>query len=283
MRFGLNTFLSNSGFTDTDIHLIQEFKSYGAEVIELAVVDTSRVTPSKILPALKDSELSSPIVCGAFGPGRDLRGSEEARSNTVKYLHELIELADQLESNVICGPFYSETGRANYHTTEEREQQIDRIVSALRPICKRAEATGIILAVEPLNRFETDCINTIDQAIDLINRVDSPALKIHVDTFHMNIEEDDSASAIIKADGHIGHVHASASHRGLLGNDQVDWNSIFSALREINYDGDIVIESFASGNETIAKAASIWRPLYDSPKHFATEGLAFLKDKAYML
>jgi D-psicose/D-tagatose/L-ribulose 3-epimerase len=278
MRFGLNTFLVSSGFTDADLPLIQIFKSYGAAVIELAIVEPTLVSAPLLADALAASELTQPIVCGAFCPGRDLRGDEDAQQAAVQYIGELIELAQQLGSKVVCGPMYSETGRANRHTPIEREQQLALIATHLKPLCQKAEAAGVILAMEPLNRFETDCINTLEQAVDLIERVGSPALKIHIDTFHMNIEEDDSAAAILKYGRHIGHVHASASHRGLLGQDQVDWNGVLSALQTIGYDGDIVIESFSEDNEVIARAAAIWRPLYDSPQQLSVQGLDFLKN-----
>ncbi len=277
MRFGLNTFLVSPGFTDADIPLISAFKSYGADVIELAIVDPSAVSVPALLAALQAAKLEQPIVCGAFGPGRDLRGNAQHQAACVHYISELIELAPQLGAKVVCGPFYSETGRASRHTAEAREQQLEQIASHLKPLCQQAEAAGVILAMEPLNRFETDCINTLEQAVDLIERVGSPALKIHIDTFHMNIEEDDSAAAILKYGPYIGHVHASASHRGLLGQDQVDWDGVLSALQTIGYEGDIVIESFSEDNEVIARAAAIWRPLYDSPKQLSVEGLEFLK------
>ncbi len=278
MRFGLNTFLLSPGFADADIPLIAAFKSYGADVIELAIVEPAAVSVPLLLDALVDSGLEQPIVCGAFGPGRDLRGCVEHQAACVHYISELIELAPQLGAKVVCGPLYSETGRAGRHSPEEREQQLAQIASHLRPLCQQAEAAGVILAMEPLNRFETDCINTLEQAVDLIERVGSPALKIHIDTFHMNIEEEDSAAAILKYGQYIGHVHASASHRGLLGQDQVDWIGVLSALQAIGYDGDIVIESFSEDNEVIARAAAIWRPLYDSPQQLSVEGLKFLKN-----
>lgn len=278
MRFGLNTFLVSSGFTDADLPLLQTFKSYGADVIELAIVDPASVSVPLLINALAASALEQPIVCGAFGPGRDLRGSEADQLTCVQYISELIQLAQQLGSKVVCGPMYSETGRAGRHSAEEREQQLAQIISHLKPLCQQAEAAGVILALEPLNRFETDCINTLEQAVALIERVGSPALKIHIDTFHMNIEEDDSAAAILKHAQHIGHVHASASHRGLLGQDQVDWDGVLSALQAVGYGGDIVIESFSEDNEVIARATAIWRPLYDSPKQLSVEGLEFLKN-----
>ena len=279
MRFGLNTFLVNSGFTDDDLDLIPVFKGYGADVIELAIVDPAVVTAQKLKAALLENELTRPIVCGAFGPGRDLRGTPEQVETAANYISELIDLAVELDSKIVCGPMYSETGRSGAHSAVEREAQLVQIAEALRPLCAKAESAGVVLAVEPLNRFETDCINTLEQTVNLIERVGSSALKIHIDTFHMHIEEADSETSILMAGSHIAHVHASASHRGLLGADQVNWSGVLSALQAIDYRGDIVIESFSEDNKVIAKAASIWRQLYDSPEQLAVEGLAFLRSQ----
>ncbi|MEM6885531.1 MAG: sugar phosphate isomerase/epimerase family protein [Verrucomicrobiota bacterium] len=273
----------SSTFTDSDLSIISTFKEYGAEVIELVIIDPADVTVSKLKLALQAAGLEQPIICAAFIPGRDLRGTPEQVERTSIYLSNMIDLAVELDSKVICGPMYSETGRAGAHTGEEREMQLVQIAGALKPLCAKAEAAGVVLAMEPLNRFETDCINTLEQATDLIERVASPALKIHIDTFHMHIEEEDSAAAIRQAAPHIAHVHASASHRGLLGKDQVDWNGVLGALQEIGYDGDIVIESFSKDNTVIAKATSIWRKLYESPEQLSVEGLKFLRETCHLV
>ncbi len=278
MRYGLNTFLVSAGFTDADLPLIGQFKEWGADVIELAIVDPDAVDPGKLKAALAESGMERPVVCGAFGGGRDLRGDSGQVAAAVAYISRLIQLAQDLGSSVVCGPMYSETGRTGQHSEVERCQQFEQIAKSLRPLCDDAEAAGICLALEPLNRFETDCINTIEQALALIDLVGSPALKIHIDTFHMNIEEDNSYAAILAAGQQVAHVHASASHRGLLGQDQVDWAGVFKGLAEIDYRGDIVIESFTSDNLAIAKAVSLWRKLYDSPQQLAVDGLKFLKE-----
>jgi D-psicose/D-tagatose/L-ribulose 3-epimerase len=277
MRFGLNTFLVSTGFSDADLPLISQFKSYGADVIELAIVDTGGITPSRVNEGLQAAGLERPIVCGAMIPGRDLRGSESQQEDCKTFISELIVLAEQLGSTTVCGPFYSETGRADRYSPAERKAQLALIAENFKPLCAQAEAADVTLAFEPLNRFETDCINTLEQSVNLIERVGSKALKIHVDTFHMNIEEDDSAKAIIAAGDHVGHFHASASHRGLIGRDQVKWQEVLAALKTINYQGDIVIESFTEDNEVLAKATSIWRKLYDGPEQLSVEGLQFLR------
>ena len=277
MRLGLNTFLVSPGFTDADLPLIATFEKYGAQLVELAIVEPASVSVSKLKTALASSRLEQPVICGAFGSGRDLRGSPSEVANTTQYVSELIEIAHALGAKIVCGPMYSRTGRSGAHTAEERESQLDQIALGLEKLCGKAEDAGITLALEPLNRFETDCINTIEQAVEMIDRIGSDALKIHIDTFHMNIEEDDSGAAIRQYAEHIGHVHASASHRGLLGEDQVDWTGVLGALHNVGYEGDVVIESFSEDNQVIAKAASIWRSLYSSPEQLAVEGLQFLQ------
>lgn len=269
--------MTSPGFSDSDLSLIETFKEYGADVIELAIVDPAEVNVSMVKTALIEHGLERPVICGAFGKGRDLRGTHAEVQASSTYILELIHLAQELGAKVVCGPMYSETGRISAHTCEEREAQLEQIAQSLRPLCGAAEEAGVTLALEPLNRFETDCINTLEQATALIERVDHSALKIHIDTFHMNIEEADSAAAIMKAGDHIGHVHASASHRGIPGEDQVRWAEIFHALKQIEYHGDMIIESFSPDNEVIAKATCIWRDLYESPQQLAVQGLEFLK------
>ena len=278
MRFGLNTFLANAGFSDSSIEVIQQFKSYGADAIELAIADPSAVTPSKVNEALSAAGLEKPLICGAFSLDRDLRGSPEQVENSKQYIRDLIAIAKQIDSPLICGPMYSGVGRANPHTPEERAAQLDQIVEKLKPLCDEAQEAGVTLAVEPLNRFETDCINTLAQGAELIERVGSDALKMHIDTFHMHIEEADSAAAILEFGKYIGHVHASGSNRGVPGTEQVAWKPVISALKEIGYTGDIIIESFASTETIIAQAASIWRDLYESPKQLSVDGLSFLRE-----
>ena len=278
MRFGLNSFLVSTAFSDAELALISQFREWGAEVVELAIVDASSVTAEKVNAAMQEVGLERPIVCGAMIPGRDLRGNQQEQATCVEFISDLIQLAKQLDSSMVCGPFYSVTGKSERYSAAERDSQYDTIARNLNLVCKQAEAAGITIAIEPLNRFETDCVNTLAQAAELIERVGSPALKIHVDTFHMNIEEDDTAAALRAAGKHVGHFHASASHRGLLGKDQVDWSGALAALKEINYEGDIVIETFTEDNEVLAKATSIWRKLYDGPEQIAVEGLDFLRE-----
>ena len=151
------------------------------------------------------------------------------------------------------------------------------MVKNLKTLSKHAEKTGRQICLEPLNRFETDFINTCDQALKMIKAVNSPALKLHLDTFHMNIEEKNQAAAIRKAGKYLAHFHACGSDRGTPGNDHIDWKPIAKALKEVRYTGNVVIESFTTDVKVIARAAAIWRRIEPTQTEIAVKGLRFLK------
>jgi D-psicose/D-tagatose/L-ribulose 3-epimerase len=133
------------------------------------------------------------------------------------------------------------------------------------------------LAFEPLNRFETDLVNVVDQGLRLIKDVGSPNLGFHLDTFHMHLEEKDSAAAIKKAGDRIFHFHACENDRGVPGTGQVDWEGVFKALAEVGYDGNVVIESFTPEVKSIARAVCIWREIAPDQDTIARDGLTFIK------
>ncbi len=243
----------------------------------MAVHEPAGLDANSLRRDLEAAGMDRGPVCGMFPPDRDLRGDDLQQKTSRDYVLELIDLAAALGSPVVAGPFYSSVGRCQLHTDQEKAQQLDLLCENLSVLCDHAEKSGVVLAMEPLNRFETDFVNTLEQATAIIRRVGSPALTIHADTFHMNIEESDSAAALREAGDLIGHVHASASHRGIPGRDQVRWHEVFAALQDIGYGGDIAIESFSMDNDTIARAASIWMQRFDSAEQLSREGLEFLR------
>jgi D-psicose/D-tagatose/L-ribulose 3-epimerase len=158
-----------------------------------------------------------------------------------------------------------------------RREQWRTVSRNLKEVCGLAEDHGLQIAMEPLNRFETDFLNTVEQGLEMIADVDSPALKLLLDTFHMNIEEKAIPRAIRRAGRHLAHFHACGSDRGTPGNDHLDWSGIRAALRTIRYDGDVVIESFTPDVKVIARAAAIWRRIEPTREEIAAQGLYFLQ------
>ena len=177
----------------------------------------------------------------------------------------------------LIGPVYSVVGKAD--AVEPAQQKIEwaLVVKNLKVLAAYAEAKGVNICIEPLNRFETDFLNTCDQGLKLVRAIGSPAVKLHLDTFHMNIEEKDQAASIRKAGKLLGHFHACGSDRGTPGGDHIAWPAIARALKSIGYQGDVVIESFTTDVKVIARAAAIWRKIEPKRNDIAVKGLKFLK------
>lgn len=277
MRFGINTFLFTSPFTNESVKLFPTFKKWGFQTVEIAIEAPEHIDPAIVKAALDKNGLVCGSVCACLGPDRDLRGTPEAQQNAMTYMKALIDQMVVLGCPSLIGPVYSAVGRADAVEAADYKKQWATVVKNLKQLCKYAESKGRQICMEPLNRFETDFINTVDQALAMVKDVGSPALKLHLDTFHMNIEEKCQADAIKKAGKLLGHFHACGSDRGTPGNDHIDWAPIAAALKKVKYDGDVVIESFTKDVKVIAKAAAIWRQMEPSREDIAIKGLKFLK------
>lgn len=277
MRFGINTFLYTFPFTNESTKLFKKFKKWGFESVEIPVDDPNGFDPAFVKGELDKAGLACGSVCACLGLDRDLRGTPEAQQNALNYMKKCLDIMVVLDCPRLIGPVYSAVGRAEAVEPEEYKKQWATVVGHLKDLCRYAEERGKVICMEPLNRFETDFINTVDQALRMIKDVGSPALKVHLDTFHMNIEEKCPAAAIRKAGKRLGHFHACGSDRGTPGNDHIDWKAIAKALKAVRYDGDVVIESFTKDVKIIARAAAIWRQIEPRREDIAVKGLAFLK------
>ena len=277
MRLGINTFLFTSPFTNGSTKLFPQFKKWGFETVEIPVEDSSHIDPSHVKTELDKNGLVCGSVCACMGPDRDLRGTPEQQKTGLEYMKKLIDQMVVLGCPKLIGPVYSAVGRADAVPEKEYKQQWKTVVKNLKELCKYAEKKGVQVCLEPLNRFETDFINTADQALQMVKDVGSPALKIHLDTFHMNIEEKDQAKAIRKVGNLLGHFHACGSGRGTPGYDHIDWAPIASALKAVKYKGDVVIESFTTDVKVIARAAAIWRRIEPTTNEIAVNGIKFLR------
>ena len=200
------------------------------------------------------------------------------REKGLQYIKECIEIAKFMESPIFGGPVYSAVGKTRFISDDQKKRERDWCIENLLKVSKIADDCGIIVGVEPLNRFETDMINTADQALSLVKEVNHPNIKVSLDTFHCNIEEKSIPDTIRKVGKELlCHIQANESDRGTPGTGNVDWIGIKQALDDIGYDKAIVIETFGEVSEEIAKAASIWRPLANSSDELAIDGLAFYK------
>ena len=277
MRLGLNTFLYASPFTNDSTSLFAKLKKWGFETVEIPVEALEHIDPARVKAAADKAGIKIGSICACMGPGRDFRGSAKDQKTASDYVRGLIDQAVVLGCPSVIGPLYSVVGLIGPHDDAEKKQQFDLVVKNLKPLAKYAESKGVQLCVEPLNRFETDFLNTCEQGLKLVKAVGSPAVKLHLDTFHMNIEEKDQAAAILKAGKYLAHFHACGCDRGTPGGDHIDWKPIVAALKKIGYQGDVVIESFTTDVKVIARAAAIWRKMEPKRDDIAVKGLANMK------
>ena len=274
---GVNTWVWTSPFTAESVDLIARAQAMGFDSITIPVEDPASIDGEAVRRALRATGLRV-HVAGAFGPTRDLTHDDRRfREECMRYLGETLVLCELWGARLLVGPSYSAVGKRRQVPEEQRKAEWERAVSGLRAAGATAAEHGVTLAIEPLNRFETDLVNTAAQLSRLLRDVDHPSVKGHLDTFHMNIEEKDVRAAVTAIGPQLVYVDASESDRGTPGSGQVDWSGLAEALREIGYAGDCVIESFTPECKTIAAAAAIWRPLAPSQEALARDGLAFLR------
>ena len=277
MRLGINTFLFTSPFTTESTKHFPKFKKWGFETVEIPVEDPSHIEPAKVKAAADKAGLAIGSVCACMGPGRDLRGTPEEQKTAMDYCKKLIDQMVVLGCPSLIGPVYSVVGKADAVEPAKQKEEWALVVKNLKVLAKYAEQKGVQICIEPLNRFETDFLNTVEQALKLVKDVGSKAVKIHLDTFHMNIEQKNQGDSIRKAGKLLAHFHACGSDRGTPGNDHIDWKPTAKALKDIKYDGDVVIESFTTDVKVIARAAAIWRRMEPTRDEIATKGIKFLK------
>jgi len=278
VRYGASSFIWVSPFGDDKVRdLAQHVAQLGFDVLEVCVEDPALIHADTVREAAQGAGVGV-SVCGAFGPDRDVSHDDaQMRRRGVEYLRTCIDLAAEVGSPHVAGPMYSATGKARLLPEDERERQRRWAAEGLREAAEYAGERGVGLAIEPLNRFETDLVNTVDQGLDLCERIGHDNVGLLLDTFHMNIEEKSIPDAIREAGPRLRHFHACENDRGAPGSGHVEWDAVLGAVREVGFDGQVVIESFTPEIQEIARAVSTWRPVAPSGDDLARDGLGFLR------
>ena len=284
MKFGVNTFNFVSPFrTAADLPLLDRVKGMGFDLIEIAFEDPTTIDVAALADYAAARDLGV-LACGVFGPGRNLVSADAAeRRAAADYIRGLIDAAAQLAPTlggltpVVGGPMYGAVGKAPAADRDARQRERDLAAAELRPLAAYAGDHGVRLAMEALNRFETDLINVVEQGLTMVEAIGSPHVGLHLDTFHMHLEERNSGEAIRQAGERLYHFHACENDRGVPGRGQVRWPAVAAALGDIGYDGFVVIEGFTPTVTSIARAVCIWRDVAPDQDTIAREGLGFLR------
>jgi D-psicose/D-tagatose/L-ribulose 3-epimerase len=278
MQIGVNGWVWTSPVNTVEFTaLAPKVAGMGFDLFEFGIESTSDLDYATAASIARDNNLRV-SVCAAMGPDRDLIHPDGAiRDSGMDYVRHCVDAAAILGASNVVGPLYSAVGRTWQMTEDERKRDTDLLVAQLASLSSYAGDKGVTLCVEPLNRFETSFLNLAQQAIDVVDRVDSPACGLLLDTFHMNIEERSIGDAIRAAGKRLKHLHGCENDRGAPGSGHVPWNEVRDAIKAIGYDGPVVIESFTSKVKTIARAAAIWRSFSPTQDALAEDGLKFLR------
>jgi D-psicose/D-tagatose/L-ribulose 3-epimerase len=277
MKIGVNLLLWSAQMGPESPGLIHKVGEMGFDGVEIFIDEPASID----CPAIRDAAQAHGLgvtCCSIVGPDRHLISDDPAvRRQALDYLRASCDVCAEVGSDTFCGPLYAGVGVLAGRPRNDAEWA--RAVEGLRETAVHADECGVTLALEPLNRFETYFVNTAADCAKLCRDIGHPRAKVHLDTFHMGIEEKDIAEAVRTAGDLLWHVHCSENDRGTPGTGHTEWADVFAALREVGYDRWLVIESFVLGNEAIAKAAAIWRDIAPSGDALASEGLAFLRSQ----
>jgi len=277
MKFGVNTFIWAASFDPKAIPL-EAIKKNGIDGIEVPLFQPQDFDAAGVKKAQKDFGFEC-TVCAVNPAGINPTGEDAAgRAKAVEHWKRAIGTAAQAGARLMAGPVYAPVGflPGRRRTADEWKWGVE----FFRALVPTLRDSGLTLAVEPLNRFETYYLNTADDAVRLCEEVGSGEVGILFDTFHANLEEKDVAAGSRTCGKHLRHVHACENDRGVPGTGHVDWKGVFAALKAIRYDGWLTIESFNGNIRELAAATAIWRDLAPSLDDIAFQGTAFLKKMA---
>lgn len=273
MRLGINLMAWSGGVGRAEIDLLPGIAALGYDGVELPLFAPRDIPWDAVRRALAGAGLGV-TASTAMPRGASLLDPAE-RSAGVEHLARCAAAAAACGAELLCGPLYAPVGQLPGRPRTSAEW--DSCVKGLREAGERAAPHGVTLAVEVLNRFETHFLNTVADAVALVAAVGHPAVGLHLDTFHLNIEEKALPAAFVRAGRHLRHVHAAENDRGSVGSGHVDWPGVAAALRATGYTGWVTAETFTGAIPEIAAATAVWRPLVSDGWTYARESLPFMR------
>lgn len=249
-------------------------KASGMDFIEIALLDPASTDAALGRALLEEADL--PAVC-SLGLPQEVWASHNP-SGAIDFLKLAIEKSAALGAEALSGVTYGGIGERSGLPPTSHE--LDNVATALEAAAKCAKSHGLAFGIEPVNRYETHLINTAAQGVEMIERVGADNMFLHLDTYHMNIEEKGAGNGIITARDHLKYIHLSESDRGTPGQGTCDWDEIFATLAAINFRGGLAMESFINMPPEIGYGLSVWRPVAESAEEVIGQGLPFLRGKA---
>ncbi len=273
MKVGVNTLIWSASY-DAAIPL-ERIREAGVDGIEVPVFAAADLDAAALRSELEQHGFGC-TFCSVNPEGMNPISEDAAvRAKTVEHWKDLINTAADAGAELIAGPTYAPVGHLPGRRRSEDEWKW--AVEHHQQLGPALEDADLELAIEPLNRFETYFLNTVADAVQLVDEIGHPRIGLLVDTFHSNIEEKSVPDAYRLAGRRLKHVHTCENDRGVPGSGHVDWPAVFAALREVGYDRWLTIESFNSNIPQLSAATAIWRDLAPTMDDIAFAGADFLR------
>ena len=246
----------------------------GYDLIEACALDPSSIDVDFTRRQLEAAGIGLTFSLGLASDADISSNDDDKTRRGEQTLSEILSIARDLGATHVCGILYSAFQKYSIPTTAAG---VARSVDVIRRIGEKAAASGITLGMEVVNRYETNVLNTASQGVEFCRRVDLANVKVHLDCYHMNIEEADVAGAILETGPHLGYFHTGDSNRGYLGSGSIDFSRIFRALVRSGYAGPITFESFSSRvvGQPLEGILGIWRNLWDDGQDLSAHAKQF--------
>ena len=247
----------------------------GYDLIEIAALDPDRIDVPMTVRLLEEHGLGATMSLG-LAPEMDISGPDpDAARRGEEFLMKVVSICRDLGGTHLCGIIYSAFMK---YAVPANKAGVAQSAGILRRVAEAAAASDITLGMEVVNRYETNVLNTAAQGVAFCKMIGAPNVKVHLDTYHMNIEEADAESAIIDTGDYLGYFHVGESHRGYLGSGSIDFDAMFRGLARANYTGKITFESFSSKvvDPKLSSILGIWRNLWTDGTDLCREAKAFM-------
>jgi D-psicose/D-tagatose/L-ribulose 3-epimerase len=274
LRYAAHAYAWTSSWGNDDLGVFAHARDLGLDYVEIPLMELGAIDAAATRTAAERAGVGILTSIALPDEADPSSPDESVRASASELLTRCVDRTAAMGSLLFSGVIYSAIGRRLDRSPNEDDYC--RSAEVLKGVARAAAAHGITVAIEPVNRYETFLINTAAQALDLVRLIDEPNVAIHLDTFHMNIEEENFHDAVALVAGRLAHFHLVESHMGMLGQGTVDWDGVFAALAEANYRGIVGFESFADVNAAIRCGTPIWRDVVPSSDALIREGLDFL-------
>lgn len=277
MKYGMNLLLWTSDVTEAQFGVLENLKEMGYDGVELPIFDMEESKFAAVGKQLDQLQLGRTAVTVCTPEENPVSPDAAVREAAVNRLKKAVDMCAASGATHLCGPIHSALGEFTGAGRTEDEWQ--RAKDTLATVADYAQTNNVTLVVEYLNRFECYFLNCAEDAGRFCREVGHSHLKTMYDTFHANIEEKCIAGAVKACADQLVHVHISENDRSTPGQGGVNWDASFAAIKEVGYDGWLMIEAFGLALPDLAAATRIWRRMYESEEQLAREGLEFMKSR----